>query len=68
MVLQVVYRLATFVFRPGYYIHAIVTITSLVVTYAFAQGRATTRERDLNARTILITVRYVFVPRALNEN
>ena len=58
MVVQVVWTLASYVFRPGYYTHTAIGIASLVVTYAFAQGRTTNRERDLHARTILITVRH----------
>ena len=58
MVLQVVFNVATFIFRPGYYTHAVAIIVAFLVAYAFSQGRTTNRERDLHARTILITVRY----------
>ncbi|KAI0074863.1 hypothetical protein K474DRAFT_1647473 [Panus rudis PR-1116 ss-1] len=55
MVLEVLYRASTYVVPPQYYPHAAVTSLALVVTYAFAQGKATNRERDLHARTILVT-------------
>lgn len=58
MVLQVVYTISSYVLPSGYYIHAAVGVATLVVTYAFSQGRVTDRERDLHARTILMTVRF----------
>lgn len=43
-------------FPSRYYWQTAIGVGSLVVTYAFAQGRTTNRERDLHARTILVTV------------
>ncbi|KAI9061372.1 hypothetical protein FKP32DRAFT_1604887 [Trametes sanguinea] len=40
---------------PTYWPHALVAATVLAVIYAYAQGRQTTRERDLHARVILLT-------------
>lgn len=59
MVLQVVFNAASFIFRPGYYTYGIGAIVLFLFTYAFSQGRTTNRERDLHARTILITVRLI---------
>lgn len=56
MVLQAAYALASNVLPTDYYWPTAVGVASLVVTYAFAQGKTTNRERDLHARTILITV------------
>ena len=56
MVLKAAYALATHVLPTGYYWHTAIGVGSLVVTYAFAQGKTTDRERDLHARTILVTV------------
>ncbi|CCM03014.1 uncharacterized protein FIBRA_05131 [Fibroporia radiculosa] len=55
MVLQVVYTAATSLFPSKYYLHIAVSAGVLLVTYAFAQGRTTNRERDLHARVIMIT-------------
>ncbi|KAJ3553769.1 hypothetical protein NM688_g3440 [Phlebia brevispora] len=55
MVLQVVVNVTTSIVPSGYYFHAVIAIATFVVTYAFAQGRVTNRERDLHARTIMIT-------------
>ncbi|KAI0629657.1 hypothetical protein C8Q77DRAFT_1015410, partial [Trametes polyzona] len=55
MVLQLVYGAVTTILPPKYWPHALVTGTILLVFYAYAQGRPTTRERDLHARTILLT-------------
>ena len=56
MVLAAGYALASRVLPTGYYWHTAIGAASLVVTYAFAQGRTTDRERDLHARTVLVTV------------
>ena len=56
MVLQAAYALASYVLPTRYYWQTAVGVGSLVVTYAFAQGRTTNRERDLHARTIIVTV------------
>ena len=57
MVLQVVLEAVNYVLPPKYYVRAFVSAAVLIVTYAFAQGRTTNRERDLHARIILVTVR-----------
>ena len=57
MVIQAAYSLSTYLLPPKYYPHAVVAGITGVVVYAFAQGRATNRERDLHARKIIITVR-----------
>lgn len=35
-------------------------ILAIVVARAYAQGRSTTRERDLHGRIVLLTVSYTF--------
>lgn len=57
MVLQAAYTVVTHILPSGYYWHIVVSVVVLVITYAFSQGRTTSRERDLHARTILVTVR-----------
>ena len=56
MVLQAAYTLVTYVLPSGYYWHIGISAAVGLITYAFAQGRTTNRERDLHARTILVTV------------
>ena len=56
MVLQFVYTAAAAIVPPNYWPHVLVGAFVLVVIYAYAQGRSTTRERDLHARVILLTV------------
>ena len=56
MVLQVVYTAVSSVLPPRYWPHAAVVAAVLFVIYAYTQGRSTTRERDLHARVILLTV------------
>ncbi|KAI1790381.1 hypothetical protein LXA43DRAFT_891085 [Ganoderma leucocontextum] len=55
MVLQVLYTAATTVLPFNYWPHAAVAVAALVVIYAYAQGRSTTRERDLHARVVILT-------------
>ncbi|KAI0363999.1 hypothetical protein BV20DRAFT_911588, partial [Pilatotrama ljubarskyi] len=55
MVLQFVYSAVSAVLPPKYWPHALVSANVLLVIYAYAQGRPTTRERDLHARVILLT-------------
>lgn len=57
MVVEAAYTVSTHILPPQYYPHAAVTAVLGLITYAFAQGRTTNRERDLHARTILVTVR-----------
>ena len=56
MVLEQAYNLSKRIIPPEYYPHAAVSSAVLLVTYAFAQGRTTNRERDLHARTFIVTV------------
>ena len=56
MVLKAAYAFATYALPTGYYWHTAIGVASLAVTYAFAQGKTTDRERDLHARTVLVTV------------
>lgn len=45
-------------FFPSSYVpHIITAVAVVLVIRAFAQGRTTSRDRDLHARTILMTVR-----------
>ena len=56
MVLQVLYTAVTAVLPVKYWPHAATVAAVLVVIYAYAQGRSTTRERDLHARVVILTV------------
>jgi uncharacterized membrane protein YuzA (DUF378 family) len=56
MVLKILYAVGTAVLPSEYYTHLAVAVVGIVTVYAFAQGRKTSRERDLHGRTILITV------------
>lgn len=56
MPLKAAYWLLNAVLLPKYYTHALFAVAALVTLYTYAQGRKTNRERDLHARTILITV------------
>ncbi len=47
-------------FPKNYVPHIVTAAASLVLIRAFSQGRTTSRDRDLHARTVLVTVRYVF--------
>ncbi|KAI0090879.1 hypothetical protein BDY19DRAFT_992280 [Irpex rosettiformis] len=55
MVLQAAYSLVSNAIPSGYFWHIAGSLAVVVVTHAFAQGRTTDRERDLHARTILVT-------------
>ncbi|KAE9390770.1 hypothetical protein BT96DRAFT_945882 [Gymnopus androsaceus JB14] len=55
MVLKVLESLVTNLFPTQYTVHIVVAIASIFALRAFSQGRATNRERDLHARTILVT-------------
>ena len=57
MVLEVIYAVLSSAIPSGYYLPAAIVTVALIVVYAFAQGRTTTRERDLHARVVLVTVR-----------
>jgi len=52
--------IATFLSKTipsSYYVPLAITTTILVAIRTFSQGRRTTRDRDLHARTVIITVR-----------
>ena len=55
-----VLRIAEVVFNAllprQYWVHIALTVVVLAIVRAFAQGRRTSRERDLHARVILVTV------------
>jgi len=55
MVLKILYAIGTAILPSEYYTHLVVAVVGIVTVYAFAQGRKTSRERDLHGRTILIT-------------
>lgn len=55
MVVQVIFGLVAAV-PSKYYAHIALTTVALVVLYAFSQGRTTSRERDLHARVVILTV------------
>ncbi|KAI0753320.1 hypothetical protein C8Q80DRAFT_1151516 [Daedaleopsis nitida] len=56
MVLQFVHTAAAATVPPKCSPHVLVGAFVLVAIYAYAQGRSTTRERDLHARVVLLTV------------
>jgi uncharacterized membrane protein YfcA len=59
MVLKIAGAIISATLPSDHLVHVIVALTIICVTYTFAQGRSTTRERDLHARVILITVGHV---------
>lgn len=61
MVLKILGAALSVLLPSGYFVHIIVSIVAILVVHAFAQGRTTTRERDLHSRVILVTVSYVLV-------
>jgi len=58
MVLKILYAVGSSILPTKYLPHLVAAILGVVIAYALAQGRYTTRERDLHGRTILITVAY----------
>ena len=61
MVLKILYAIGTAILpSEHYYTHLAVAAVGIATVYAFAQGRKTSRERDLHGRTILITVAFHF--------
>jgi hypothetical protein len=61
MVLKILYALGAVILPSSeYYTYLVVAAVGIVTVYAFAQGRKTSRERDLHGRTILITVAFHF--------
>ena len=59
MVLRIAEALISAFLPREYWVHIATLVFAAVVIRAFAQGRTTTRERDLHARVILVTVRSV---------
>ncbi|KIM76579.1 hypothetical protein PILCRDRAFT_826151 [Piloderma croceum F 1598] len=55
MVLKVAATALTAILPSKYYVHAILTLITVLVVRAFSQGRSTNRERDLHGRVILVT-------------
>ncbi|KAF8131994.1 hypothetical protein EV363DRAFT_1329596 [Boletus edulis] len=55
MVLKMLGAVVNTLLPSSYYVHAAVSILAIVVVHAFAQGRTTTRERDMHARVVLVT-------------
>lgn len=56
MVLKVIAAAVNTLLPSDYYIHAIISIITIVVVHAFAQGRTTNRERDMHAKVVILTV------------
>lgn len=57
MVLKILAAVANTLLPSSYYVHVLVSVLAIAVVRAFAQGRTTTRERDMHARVVLVTVR-----------
>ena len=55
MVLKILYAVGSTILPEKYYTHVVLAVVAVIVLHAFAQGRKTSRERDLHGRTILIT-------------
>ncbi len=55
MVLKILYAVGSTILPEKYYTHAVLAVVAVITVYTFAQGRKTSRERDLHGRTILIT-------------
>ena len=57
--LKILYAVGTAILPSAeYYTYLAVAVVGIVTVYAFAQGRKTSRERDLHGRTILITAAF----------
>lgn len=56
MVLQTLSTVISRAIPSRYYTPSIATLVVLIITYAYSQGRRTTRDRDLHARVIILTV------------
>jgi hypothetical protein len=55
MVLKILHAVGSIILPEKYYTHAVLAVVAVITLYTFAQGRKTSRERDLHGRTILIT-------------
>jgi hypothetical protein len=49
----------------GYYLPAVLAVLLIAVVRAYSQGRRTNRDRDLHARTVVLTVRNMISPFAI---
>lgn len=58
MVLKIASAVVTAILPTRFYLHIALALVALFSVHAIAQGRKTTRERDLHARVVLITVRH----------
>lgn len=56
MVLKIVGAAISAFFPTQYVVHIVIGVVTILVLRAFSKGRTTNRERDLHARTIVITV------------
>lgn len=56
MLLTTIINAVSDIIPSNYYVHILLGLLTLTVIWAFGQGRSTDRERDLHARTILVTV------------
>ncbi|KAF4598920.1 hypothetical protein EYR38_007333 [Pleurotus pulmonarius] len=55
MVLHILLAAATELYSSPYLVHTAAIVAAVYVVYTFSQGKKTNRERDLHARTVLIT-------------
>ena len=55
MVLKILYAVGSTILPEKYYTHIVLAVVAVITLYTVAQGRKTSRERDLHGRTILIT-------------
>lgn len=61
MVLDIAYAAISAVLPSQYWLRVGAALVVLYAFRAFAQGRKTTRERDLHAKVVLLTVAYSFM-------
>jgi len=62
MVLELVYAVLSEVLPSKYWLRLIFAAVGAVILRTLSQGRKTTRERNLNARVILVTVAWPELP------
>lgn len=55
MVLKMLGAAVNTLLPSKYYVHACLSVLLIVAVHAFAQGRRTSRERDMHARVVLVT-------------
>ena len=56
MVLDIAYTTLSKALPPSYWLRLSLTVVGIVILRTLSQGRKTTRERNLHARVILVTV------------